>query len=174
MGSTLIVFYSLTGNSRRLAQLLAAQTGWPVGEVLEERPRTAGPLGFLRCVLDSIFHRSPAVRYQGPEPASFANLVLIAPIWARELAGPMRSFVAGRQDRAQRIAVLTTMGGRGGSNAVAEIGRIAGRDPVLSEVVTAREVEDGSCARAVEAFSRAVDRAAPGKPLRPATWSPVA
>jgi hypothetical protein len=173
MGSTLIVFYSLTGNSRQLAQFLAAQTGWPTGEVLDARPRPAGALANFRCVLDSLLHRRPAVRYQGPEPAGFANLVLIAPIWVRALAAPMRSFVAQHKDGTQRIAVLTTMGGRGGSNAVAEIGRIAGRDPVLSEVVTAQEVQDGSCAQAVQAFARAVERVEPGEPVRPSVWSPA-
>ncbi|MBG9390047.1 flavodoxin family protein [Caenimonas aquaedulcis] len=173
MGSTLIVFYSLTGNSRRLGQLLAAQTGWPVGEVLEERPRTAGASGYLRCAVDSLFHRSPEVRYQGPEPSDFANVVLVAPIWAGRIAGPMRSFARAYGSRLQRIALLTTMGGRGGSNAVAEIGRVAGRDPVLAEVVTAQEVQDGSCAQAVEAFAKAVERSAPGEPVRPAVWSPA-
>lgn len=174
MGSTLIVFYSLTGNSRRLAELLAAQTGWPLGEVLEERPRGASGLGFVRCGLDSIFHRRPAICYRGPEPSEFANIVLVAPIWLKELAGPMRSFVAKEKEHLPRIAVLTTMGGRGGSNAVAEIAGVAGRDPVLSEVVTAREVEDGSCAQAVATFAKAVETSGPGEPLRPAVLSPVA
>jgi hypothetical protein len=174
VGSTLIIFYSLTGNSRRLAQLVSAQSGWPVGEIVEKRPRAASGWGFARCVLDSVFHRRPAVHYRGPEPGSFTSVVLIAPIWMEELAGPMRSFVANEKEHLRRIAVLTTMGGRGGSNAVAEIAALAGRDPVLSEAVTARAVADGSCAQGVEAFAKSVERSGPGEPVRPAMWSPVA
>jgi hypothetical protein len=40
--------------------------------------------------------------------------------------------------------------------------------------VTAREVEDGSCAQAVEAFAKAVELSPPGRPLRPAVLSPAA
>jgi flavodoxin len=174
MNSTLVVFYSLTGNSRRLAQLLAAQNGWPVGEVVEVRPRIASGWGFVRCALDSLFHRRPVIVYEGLDPAAFASVVLVTPIWMGELAGPMRSFVAIYKERMRRFAVLTTMGGRGSSNAFAEIARIAKRDPVIGETVTAREVEDGSCAQAVEAFAKAVELSPPGRPLRPAVLSPAA
>lgn len=173
MDSILIVFYSYTGNSRRLAQLLAAQRGWPVGEVLERRPRS-GAFGYLRCAADSLLARRPAVKYEGPDPAGFATVVLVAPIWLGRLAGPMRSFVADKRESIRRAAVLTTMGSRGASNAVAEIARLLGKDPVLAEVVTARETEDGSCAAAVEAFGRALQAPADAPPVRPAMWSPEA
>jgi len=156
MDRTLVVCYSLTGNSRQLAQMLAARRGWPVAEIVESRPRVASGWGFMRCVLDSFLHRRPAIRYDGPDPASFANVVIVAPIWVNELAGPMRSFVKKHGDRMHRISVLTTMGGSRASNAVAEIARIAKRDPVLAESVTARQVQDGSCAAAVDAFASAV------------------
>src|SRR3569832_666408 len=157
MGSTVIVYYSYTGNSRRLAQLLAAQHGWPVGEVIEERART----GNLRCVLDSVFRRRPAVRYEGPELSNFETVVLVAPVWMQQLAGPMRSFVAQQRGRIGRVAVLITMGALGASNAFAEVGKLLGRDPVVSEVVVAREVDDGSCAQAVNEFGTNVERARP-------------
>lgn len=174
MAGTLIVFYSYTGNSRRLAQLLAAQRDWPVGEVVEKHPRSSGMWGFLRCAADSLFHRRPSVSYQGPEIADFGTVVLVAPIWLGQLAGPMRSFAASNRAWIKRAAVLTTMGGRGASNAVAEIAQILGKDPVLTEVVTAREVGDGSCAAAVEAFGKALQVPADAPPVRPVTWSPEA
>lgn len=173
MDSTLVVCYSYTGVSHRLAQLLCAQQGWPLGQVLERTPR-GGASGTLRCVLDSLFHRWPRIRYHGPDPADFHTVVLVAPIWIYQLAGPMRSFVAHNRERLRHVAVLTTMGARGGSNAVAEIGRLLGHDPILSASVTSREVEDGSCAQAVEAFGAALRPGRPGEPVRPAVWSPTA
>jgi hypothetical protein len=173
MDSTLVVAYSYTGNSRRLALLLCAQKGWPFGEVIEERPR-AGGWGTLRCMLDSLLRARPTVRYEGPEPADFRTVVLVAPIWVGQLAGPMRAFVNAYRDRLQRVALMITMGGQGASNAVAEVARILGRDPVLAEAVTARAVEDGSCAFAVNAFGTALLPPQPGVPLRAATLSPEA
>ena len=95
MDSILVVFYSYTGVSRRAAQLIAAHYDWPMGEIRDARLR-AGFLGGLRCLLDSLFRRRPAIRYEGPDPAGFRTVILISPIWAYRMAGPMRSFLAER------------------------------------------------------------------------------
>ena len=112
MSKVLVIFYSYTGTARRLAQLLCAQQGWAMAEVLERRPRT-GARGTWRCVLDSVFRRRPAFRYQGPIPDGFDVVMLIAPIWVSRLAGPMRSFVHDRRTMLPDVAVLSVMGSRG-------------------------------------------------------------
>jgi flavodoxin len=174
MDTTLIVFYSYTGNSRQVARLLAAQKGWPVGEVIEDKPRSGGGIGYFECLVDSMLGRSPAVHYQGPAPADFAQVVLIAPIWLQRLASPMRTFVRAHRGAFKHLAVITTMGSRGGSNAVAEIGRIVGKDPVLAETITEREVQDGSCAARLEAFGAALVPPRSQEPVRPVELSPEA
>lgn len=174
MSNTLVVVYSYTGVSRRLAQLLCAQQGWTLAEVLDERPRS-GAGGYLRSVLDSVLRRQPPVRYQGPDPSGFSCVVLISPIWAYQLAGPMRSFVARWRKSLRDVAVLSTMGSRGAPNAVVEISELLGRAPVLAAAFTAREVEDGSCAARLQAFGDALrpDRVA-AEPVRASIWSPQA
>lgn len=174
MDSVLIVFYSYTGVSRRVAHLLGAQRGWPLGEIVEEQGR-GGATGTVRCVLDSLLRRQPAVRYQGPEPSDFRTVVLVSPVWAYRLNGPMRSFIAGHSARLHRVAVLSTMGSRGAGNAVAEIEKLLGKPPILAAAFTQREVEDGSCAQRLDAFGEALcPGRTPQQPVRPAELSPSA
>lgn len=155
MDTILVVCYSLTGTGRRLAELLCSHHGWPLGEVVEEHPR-AGATGTLRCVLDSILRRHPAVRYEGPDPADFRTVVLVAPIWMYRLAGPMRSFVAARRDALRHVALVFTMGFGGASNAVAEVAQLVGRAPILVGTFTAREVETGTGTSRLLAFGSAL------------------
>lgn len=174
MGKILVVVYSYTGTCERLARRLCDQEGWPLGRVTDARPRR-GAVGTLRCVLDSWLRRRPPILYQGPPPADFDAVVLVAPIWMYRLAGPMRSFVASHRETLADIFVAPVMGGRGAANAIAEIGRIAGRPPVLGTAFTAREVDDGSCTARLRAFGEGVRLAeADTPPTRPATWSPRA
>lgn len=174
MSGILVVVYSYTGTSRRVADLLCSQHGWCMAEIAEVRPRS-GALGTLRCVLDSLLRRQPAIRYDGPTPKDFDTVVLVSPIWALQLAGPMRSFVARRRDHLPEVAVLSVMGGEGAPNAVAEIARLIGRVPVLSAAVTMREVDDGSCATRLQAFGTALNSANdPKAAVRPVTLSPQA
>lgn len=155
MSKVLVVVYSYTGTSRRVAELLRSQQGWETAEIAEVRPRS-GVIGNLHCLLDSIFRRCPEIRYDGPLPRSFDAVVLVSPIWGLQLAGPMRSFVTRRRDHLPDIAVVSVMGGQGAPNAVEEIGRIVGRTPVADIALTMREIDDGSCAGRLQAFGAAV------------------
>jgi flavodoxin len=172
MSKILVVVYSYTGTCRRLADLLCDQQGWPMAEITDAQPRR-GALGTWRCLLDSWLRREPPIHYTGLPPDGFDAVVLIAPIWAYRLAGPMRSFVASRRTSLADVAVAPVMGGSGAPNAIAEVGTLIGRAPILSTAFTAREVEDGSCAARLRAFGDGV-RTAKGADAatRPAIWSP--
>lgn len=170
MDSILVVCYSYTGTTRRLAQLLCSHHGWPLGEVLDEGPR-AGVGGTWRCFLDSMLRRHPEVRYLGPDPGDFHTVVLMSPIWVYRLAGPMRSFIASRRNALRRVAVISTMGSAGASNAVAEIAHVLGKSPILADAFTTREIEDGSGTARLIAFG---DRLLPGSAQQQAVFRPAA
>ncbi len=175
MSKVLVVVYSYTGTGRRLAQLLCSVQGWSLGEIVETRPRSGGAAGNWRCLFDSWLRRRPAIRYMGAPPQEFDAVVLVSPIWIYRLAGPMRSFVTQYRESLPDVAVCSVMGGRGAPNAVAEIGSILGRSPMLSTAFTAREVDDGSCAARLQAFGNAVQAAEESQlVMRAATWSPQA
>ena len=174
MSKILVVAYSYTGTSRRLAQLLVAQQHWTLGEVRDARPRS-GAAGTWRCLLDSLFRRRTEIRYDGPNPGEFDAVVLVSPIWVYRLAGPMRSFVAAQRASLRDVAMISVMGGSGAPNAVEEVHRLIGRPSLMNAAFNTREVEDGSCATRLQAFGTAVqeaeDRLLVG---RPPTWFPQA
>jgi hypothetical protein len=147
MDSILVVVYSYTGVSRKAAQLLCSHHGWPLGEIVDTRPR-----GTLRCALDSLLRRKPPVRYQGPYPGDFRTVVLVSPIWMYRLAGPMRSFLHDNAVILPRVAVISTMGGAGASIALAELTHILGRRPIANAAFTQQEIEDGSGTARLLAF----------------------
>ncbi|MES3000105.1 MAG: flavodoxin [Pseudomonadota bacterium] len=159
MDNVLVVAYSNTGQSLRLARLLCSHTGWPLATIADEKPR-AGAAGTLRCMLDSLLRRKPAIRYEGPDPADFRTVVLVSPIWMRRLSGPMRSFVAGRCASLRRVAVISTMNSAGAENAVAEIGGMTACAPYLGSaslvhaVFTSREIDNGDFGGRLEEFAR--------------------
>jgi len=174
MSNILVVVYSHTGTSRRVAEFLCSQQGWQMGEIVDARPRS-GVFGTLRCLAESLFRLRPDIHYNGPLPRDFDAVVLVSPIWALQLAGPMRSFVARRRDHLPRVAVVSVMGGQGAPNAEAEVAKLTGRSPLLSTALTMREVDDGSFAPRLQAFGAAVKSATSSTcAVRPVTLSPQA
>jgi hypothetical protein len=173
MPKTLVVVYSYTGTAARLAQTLCAEMGWPLATISDASPRAGRAPGSLRCLLDSLLRRRPAIRYDGPDPADFDNVVLIAPIWFLRLAGPMRTFVAEHRHALKQVAVVSVMGAEGAPESVAEIGRLLRWAPMLATSFTTREVEEGSALRRLNGFARAVQASGRSETaMRPALWSP--
>lgn len=123
-----IVFYSRTGTGRAVAERLASMTGWPAHEVRDAKPR-AGLAGDLRCVVDSLFKRSPEFRFDGPALDQYDHVILIAPVWLRSLAAPMRAFLLAQGRLIRGYSVICVMSGYGGFRAVDDVAAIAGSKP---------------------------------------------
>lgn len=168
----LVVVYSYTGTSLGVAKLICAQHDWPRAAIEETRPRS-GAWGYWRCLLDSFLRRHPPIRYSGPPPEDFDAVVLVSPIWALRLAGPMRTFLAQHHLRLPDVAVVSVMGGRGALNAETEIGDVLGRAPIMATAVLEHEVRDGRCVTQLQAFGAAVRSAEhPNEASRPPLQSP--
>ena len=58
--------------------------------------------------------------------------MLISPIWAYRLAGPMRSFVASQRAFLRDVAVISVMREGRAPNAVAEATQLIGRPPLMN------------------------------------------
>lgn len=123
-----IVFYSRSGTARAVAERLAAMTHWPVHEIRDQQPRL-GLRGDLRCIVDVLFKRSPAYRYDGPALDAYDHVVLIAPVWLRSLAAPMRAFLRNARQGIRAYSVICVMSGYGGFRAVDDMASAIGAKP---------------------------------------------
>ncbi|MDQ3058569.1 MAG: flavodoxin [Pseudomonadota bacterium] len=155
MSEILVINYSNTGTSRRLAQLLCRQQGWPMAEISEVEPRRGLP-GRVRCLLDSGLRRHPLICYTGPPPNEYDAVVLVAPVWSSRLAGPVRSFVKLMCEHLPDLALISVTQSWGAQEVIAELSSLMGCFPVLSTSFTPQEVNDGSCAARLQAFGKAI------------------
>src|SRR4030095_16848517 len=55
---------------------------------------------------DPLLSRQPNIEYIGPPLRKLDTVVLISPVWAHRVAGPMRSFIARFATRLRDIAVI--------------------------------------------------------------------
>ncbi|MCR9195816.1 MAG: hypothetical protein NXH88_13850 [Hyphomonas sp.] len=79
-----IVVYSLTGNNLVLAQHLGGRLGADVLEVRDVRRRTQWSVA-----LDLMFKRQAAIRPLDLDPASYDEILFMAPLWDMHVAMPM-------------------------------------------------------------------------------------
>lgn len=107
---TLIVYYSRTGTTAKIAQSLASALEADVVEIKCARYRP-GWLRYLRAGYDSVRGIMPPIDVQRIQPLNYDLIVLGAPIWTSYPAVPLRSFLALDTDLPSRIALFLTYGG---------------------------------------------------------------
>jgi len=143
MKNCLVVCYSRTGWTAKVAQEIANLCGADV-EVIREAKDRAGFRGYLRSVIDSICHRTPDILPSNKDPANYALVVLGTPVWAGNMAAPMRSYLQRNRLHFNRIAVFCTMGGSGGERALNEMAMLCGKEPLARAVITDAEIQCNS------------------------------
>lgn len=113
---TLIVYYSLEGNTKWAAETLAAALG---ADTLRLVPVAAYPdSGFKKFLFggkSAVMKQTPELEPYEVDMAQYARVILATPVWAGTLAPPLRSFIR-REDLAGKelALVASSMGGSPG------------------------------------------------------------
>jgi flavodoxin len=163
---TLVAFYSLSGNTGKLAHEIARQLGAEIESIRDATPRR-GAIGMLRSIVDASFRREPPIRPPEKKPMDYDLLVLGGPIWAGRLASPVRTYARRHAAGARRIAFFCTQGGRGADRALAELARLCHMSPSAMLVVDARHLASEDHAADLARFTAALGVAQPPSPQAP-------
>lgn len=165
MSKVLIVFYSRTGTTRRLAGAIRARCRADMEEIREARPRTGFFRGWLKSIWEVRRKREADILPGGPPLGDYDLIVLGTPVWAASMSSPLRTWLNRHRREIRKLAIFVTQGGRGGDQAVAQIAELCGLAPVARLVVNARDLGTGACEPELAAFVsrlRLADPAAAG------------
>jgi flavodoxin len=125
MQKTLLVYYSLSGNTKKVAEEMARIGGWDVGVIKDASPRK-GTWGYMRSALETAFKMNPAIDYMGHDPGAYDTVVLGSPIWMGRPAAPMHSFAHQYKGKLKNIACFCTMGGTDSKSWQAQLDSVYG------------------------------------------------
>jgi hypothetical protein len=135
MKDTLVVFYSRTGCTRRLALRIAGMLDADVEEITERHSRR-GVFGFARSMFDVLHGRLPRIAAARLDPRSYRTVVIGTPVWAAHVSSPVRSYIVQHADALRRLGLFCTMGSSGGAEVLAEM--LALRDPDIESPTAER------------------------------------
>jgi flavodoxin len=139
----LVVFYSLSGTTRTVAEAIARQLDADLEEV---RPRIpyAGITGLVRAVIDSLRGGTPELAPASRNPAAYDLVLVGGPIWASRPAPPIAAFLANHSGRLQRVAFFVSHGGSAPDRAFRIMQERAGKAPEGTLALKADAVKSGA------------------------------
>jgi flavodoxin len=135
----LVVFYSLSGVTRTIAERAAKELGADIAEVRTAR-YAPGFFGFMRAGFDS--WRGALPRVEGPSPDRYDFVLALGPVWAGRAATPIRAYLAQNRGRLKRTAFVLTCGGWCPARVFEEMTQDAGVKPAATLTLTEREIKE--------------------------------
>ena len=151
MTKTLVVYYSLTNHTHKIANLIAQGVGANIERILDVQSRE-GALGYLRSGRESMLKRPGEIQPAKEDPADYDLTILGAPVWSWNLSPPMRGYVMAQKDKFKRVAFFCTEGGSGGTRLFRQLQTLCGKTPVATLEVTEGELKSGAYANKVQEF----------------------
>ncbi len=135
---TLVVYYSLEGNTAMVAEKLGEALG---AELLRLEPEKAypdhGASKFLWGGKSAVMGEKPALRPYSFLPEDYDRVIIGFPVWAGIFAPPIRSFVSENLDalKGKLLAAYACEAGSGGERALQKLKKLLGIESFAAEMV---------------------------------------
>ena len=153
----LVVFYSLTGKSREVAERLATALNAQIEEIVEERPRGFAFRGLFRSALETLLRLRPSIKAMHQREGIFDRVILVCPVWGGMVAAPARTWLHRYGRGAKSLGVVLLSGdGVARPGTLREFESIIGRRPKPLLTMSEYDFRDRAVERKVEAFVRSI------------------
>ena len=134
--TTLIVYYSLEGNTDYAAKKIAEKTGF---DTLRLEPVKGYPdSGFRKFVWggkSAVMAETPALVPYDFDAAAYDRIVFGFPVWAGNVTPPLRTFIKDNDLGGKRIAAFACQSGSGAEKAFRKLKAALGIDTLEAEMV---------------------------------------
>ncbi|VVB98218.1 Flavodoxin domain protein [uncultured archaeon] len=151
-GKILVVFYSRTGNTRRVAEAIADNLKCDIEEIKEPRDR-AGIMGYLSAGRDAGMGWKTELKDLEKKTADYDLVIVGTPIWSFTLSSPVRTHMMLNKGKFKNAAFFCTYGGNGSERAFAEMEKEGGIKPLATLEVRERELPNLSYLEKVRKFT---------------------
>lgn len=135
----LVVYYSRSGNTRRLGDEIARAFANCDVEVIRDTAARRGVGGYLRSAYQALRRQTTRLEPSRFDPRKYDLVIVGTPVWASSLSVPVRSYLGEHGRELTRVAFFLTHGGSGKNRVFAQMTHLTAKPPVATLAV--REVE---------------------------------
>lgn len=150
--NVLVVFYSRTGNTRKVAEALVARCGAEIDCIRDAHSRRGLLRGWWRSIREVRRRSETEITSASKQVKEYDLVVLGTPVWASSMSSPLRTWINRHRSDLKQIAVFVTQNGRGAGKAIAQIVELCGIAPVARLVVNAKDIASDEYERKLDEF----------------------
>jgi flavodoxin len=150
---TLIVYYSRTGLTKKLAEFLGRELGADTEEIIDKQDRS-GAFGYLKSGRDAMRKRLTEIAAPEHDPSLYDLVIIGTPTWAFNMACAVRTYLTKNKNSFKRLAFFATHGSDGAEKAIKNMEDLSGRQSSASLVLSSREISNDKFLDSAKGFSQ--------------------
>lgn len=155
MKGVLVVYFSRSGYTRRIAEELARRTGADCEAIHEPKSRH-GWLGYWRSARQALRGTAVDIQPTSENPRDYRLVVLGTPVWAGNVSAPVRAYISHHHGDFARLALFCTEGGSGAPKVLQRMAALCGQTPLATTFFNDSEIDRGRHAGKLDAFVAAL------------------
>lgn len=153
---TLVVFYSRTGNTKKMGELIAQKLHADIDEIIDLKNRK-GILGFIFGGRDAMKEYLTKITTT-KNPANYDLIIIGTPIWAGSSTPAFRTYLTENKNNIKKAALFVTAGGEGPQKTVTILENILGKPCLASVGWLDLEVKQDDLQPKLNNFTKAVGK----------------
>jgi len=147
----LIVYYSRTGMTKKIALKLAEELGADIEELVDKNKR-AGALGYLMSGRDALKKKMAIIEPLRYNPAEYDLIIIGTPTWAYTMACAVRTYLTNHQGEIKKVAFFATHSSDGGDKAIKQMAELSGLKALAELILTSKEITKDNFQAKIRAF----------------------
>jgi len=155
---TLIVYYSRTGTTKKIAELIREKLSADIEEI-EDTINRQGIVGYFRSGRDAMRKNFTKLEVFEKNLNDYDLVIIGTPIWGWNMSVPVRTFVTEQKNNLKNVAFFCTMGGSGSVKAFEEMWEIIGKEPKATLALTNKEIINNNFQEKINFFLEGIKKA---------------
>jgi len=137
---TLVVYYSRTGNTKKIGDEIAGDLKCDIDEITEKKKRN-GMLGFVMSGREAVRKTTPKINPAKFKPEEYDLVIIGTPNWATTIASPVRTYIT--MNKFKDVAFFCTQGSGKDQGLFKKMEEVAGKKPVATLRLSTKQVQSG-------------------------------
>jgi len=151
MKKILIVYYSRTGMTKKIAESLGGRLGADLEEIISVKNRS-GVLGYLLSGKEAARKEAAQIQPAFRNAADYDLVIIGTPVWGWNISSPMRAYLQQNIGKLRKLALFCTMGGSGDKQSFEEMEKICGLKSAAQISFLTKEVQAGAGQEKLDKF----------------------
>jgi flavodoxin len=136
---TLIIYYSRTGTTKKVAELMQYTLDCDIEEIVDTKNRK-GPVGYIMAGRDANMRTLTTIQPISKKVNDFELVLIGTPVWSWNVSTPVRTFLQENKENLKQVAYFCTMGGNRSERTFTEMEKVCNIKPIATLALTTKEV----------------------------------